>query len=127
MDDYLIRLKRSVRGRWRSWRDDVHWNCPGVSPRWIGSRAGGAWVDLTRLSRDSVVYSFGIANEISFDREIILRANCKVVGFDPDPRVAAWLKTTWVPPAFTFHPWGLAAQSGEHVFFAARMFLPAAC
>ncbi len=84
-----------------------------MQPTWIGSRTGGAWADLSRLHRNSVVYSFGIAFEISFDREIIARTGCRVVGFDPDPRSAEWLRSgrVWVPERFSFETVGIYSSS----------------
>jgi FkbM family methyltransferase len=106
--------RRHVTAALTDWR----WRDPDVKPVWVGSRTGGAWVDLTRLNDTSVVYSFGIAFEISFDREILQRTGCRVVGFDPDLRSAEWIHSgrVWVPDRFTFEPLGIYSSSGNRQF-----------
>lgn len=85
---------------------------------WLGSPSGGAYVDVAKLNSRSVIYSFGIATEISFDRAIIEKTGGQVWGFDPDPRCARWLKAPerWVPPGFHFAETALGARSGRFVF-----------
>ncbi len=97
---------------------DPFWRRPGVRPTWLGSRSGGAYVDLGRLGPRSVVYSFGIATEISFDRAVIRAVGCPVYGFDPDPRCRRWLEAPgrWVPPQFHFSEVALGAASGTFPF-----------
>src|SRR5258708_325938 len=42
------------------------------------------------LSPESVVYSFGVGQDISFDRELIGCFGVRVHAFDPTPRSIAW-------------------------------------
>jgi FkbM family methyltransferase len=97
---------------------DHGWKRAGIRPSWVGSPSGGAYVDLHWLGRQSVVYSFGIATEISFDRAIIAATGCQVFGFDPDPRCTRWLNEPgrWVPPEFHFSEIALGAASGSFSF-----------
>lgn len=97
---------------------DHRWRCAGLKPAWLGSPSGGAYVDLRWLNHHSVVYSFGIATEISFDRAIIEATGCQVFGFDPDPRCTRWLNETgrWVPPEFHFSEVALGASRGTFSF-----------
>jgi FkbM family methyltransferase len=97
---------------------DRNWRKQGLCPVWLGSPSGGAFVDVRSLGPDSVVYSFGIATEISFDRAIIKAAGCHVWGFDPDPRSTRWLKAPerYVPEQFHFSELALAVESREYVF-----------
>jgi len=98
---------------------DFRWKSRECNPQWVGSPSGGAYVDLSRLCKDSIIYSFGIATEISFDRAIIKETGCNVYGFDPDPRSEAWLNRseTWVPPEFHFSRIALDSTSGHRPFF----------
>lgn len=110
-----MRLKREA----MSVLTDRRWSDAAVPCTWVGSPAGGAWVSLPRLSARSVIYSFGIAFEISFDRDIITRTGgCSVFAYDPDPRSLAWLKAgdTWVPPQLRAFQCGLAERSGTRPF-----------
>lgn len=98
---------------------DKEWSRAGVHSEWVGSESGGAWVDLSKLSSKSVVYSFGLAFEISFDRAIIEKTGgCRVYGFDPDPRSIQWLKREdiYVPAQMKYFQLGLAAKPGKHRF-----------
>lgn len=98
--------------------EDRRWRHPGIHPVWLGSPSGGAYVDLRMLQERSVVYSFGIATEISFDRAIIQATGCQVFGFDPDPRCTRWLNEPgrWVPPRFHFSEIALGTASGTFPF-----------
>jgi len=80
-------------------------------------------VDLAKLNSSSVIYSFGIATEISFDRAIIEKTGGQVWGYDPDPRCAQWLHAPerWVPPGFHFTEAALGAKSGRFVFHTTDM------
>lgn len=98
---------------------DRAWRNKACRPTWIGSLSGGAYVDLSSLGPKSFVYSFGIATEISFDRDIIGRTGCSVYGFDPDPRSEAWLNEPVrnVPEQFQFYRLALDATSGQRTFY----------
>jgi FkbM family methyltransferase len=66
------------------------------------------------------VYSFGVGEEISFDRELIHRFGVTVHAFDPTPRSIQWVQTQTVPNHFVFHPYGVAAQDGLRQFIPPR-------
>lgn len=71
----------------------------------------------THLSATSIVYSFGIGVDASFDREMIANYNAQVFAFDPTPRSIAWVADQKWPPSFRFFPWGLAAWDGTRDFY----------
>ena len=97
---------------------DRRWRDPNVHPIWLGSRSGGAFVDMRYPDQIKTVYSFGIATEISFDRAVIEATDCHVYGFDPDPNSEQWLKREdiWVPTAFHFSRLALYSCTGQRVF-----------
>jgi FkbM family methyltransferase len=75
--------------------------------------AGASWsVFLAGLSRESVAYSFGVGEDISFDLELIRRFGLKVHAFDPTPRSMEWIGKQDLPKEFTFHPYGVADHDG---------------
>jgi len=82
--------------------------CPKI---WYGSPYGGFYVDPTLLDEQSVVYSFGIGEDISFDLDIIRNHGCRVFGFDPTPKSIAWLHGQNTPDGFHFRPFGLGART----------------
>jgi FkbM family methyltransferase len=77
----------------------------------------GRWVICPdRLDSNSVVYSFGVGTDISFDLALIRRFGCAIHAFDPTPLALQWLQTQTLPASFTVHPWGLAGHDGVAVF-----------
>jgi FkbM family methyltransferase len=115
-------VKWTRRGLVSAWCDH-RWRSRDCRVTWLGSPSGGAYADLSCLGKTSVVYSFGIACEISFDRAIIQRTGCHVHGFDPDPRSEAWLARpeVLVPPTFHFSRIAIDAVSGSRTFFMTDM------
>jgi len=60
--------------------------------------------------------SFGVGEDISFDLEAI-KLGITVHAFDPTPRCHAWIAKQTLPPAFNFHPYGIAAEDGHAEFY----------
>ena len=115
--DGLRRVRRrlnQLRGR------DVPYRIQTQVPRLhLGTEYGGWTVQPELLSRDSIVYSVGVGEDISFDLALIERYQCDVHAFDPTPKSIAWLGAQQLPPQFRFQPIGLADYDG-----AARFVLP---
>jgi len=78
----------------------------------LGTDYGGWEVILDELSRDSVVYSFGIGEDISFDLELIRLVGTHVYGFDPTPRSIKWVKEQTLPKEFILFEYGLSGENG---------------
>jgi FkbM family methyltransferase len=97
--------------------EDIHAR-PGVRRRKLALGSGdGRWVVCPdRLSSDSMVYSFGIGNNITFDLALIKQFGCKVHAFDPTPLALQWLESQKLPAGFVVHPWGLAKYDGSATF-----------
>ena len=68
------------------------------------------------LKSDSVVYSFGIGTDISFDLELMRRFGVTVHAFDPTPRSLAWVRTQNLPSHFHVHEYGVADRDGTIEF-----------
>lgn len=68
------------------------------------------------LDEDSVIYSFGVGEDISFDLQLIKAFKLQVHAFDPSPRSIEWVGKQEIPDAFHFNPYGLAGQDGEITF-----------
>jgi FkbM family methyltransferase len=78
----------------------------------LGSEYGGYAVASNLVTRDSVVYSFGIGEDLSFDLALIERFGCTVHAFDPTPRSLAWAKQQALPENLHIHAVGLADHDG---------------
>ncbi|MCG8582741.1 MAG: FkbM family methyltransferase [Bacteroidales bacterium] len=108
----IIQLYRVLRGKSPLIRSAVK-----VSYEWIGSSNGGFYLSPEHLGPTSVVYSFGIGQDISFDTAMINKFNCKVFGFDPTPKSIDWVKSQGEIEGFSFTPVGISDKNGELQFF----------
>lgn len=79
---------------------------------WYGNNYGGFFMNPDLLSKESIIYSFGIGEDISFDRSAITRHHCKVFGFDFTPRSIEWVSKQELPATFEFHAYGIGITSG---------------
>jgi FkbM family methyltransferase len=78
----------------------------------------GAWpLPAGVLSRSSVVYSFGVGEDISYDLEVIAKVGCDVYAFDPTPIARKWLANQTLPDRFIFREIGLAEFDGVADFY----------
>lgn len=79
---------------------------------WYGNDYGGFYIYEEMLNKDSIVYSFGIGEDISFDEAVIKKFGCSVFAFDPTPKSIRWVKNRENPKEFIFHSYGIDEQSG---------------
>lgn len=84
---------------------------------WYGSLYGGFYLCPDLLNEDSIVYSFGIGEDISFDKALIEKHNCCVFGFDPTPKSMSWVNNQSLPQRFYFNAYGIANKSGFTDFY----------
>lgn len=83
----------------------------------IGSDYGGWTICPALVNRESIIYSFGVGEDISFDLGIIDRYDLQVYAFDPTPRSIAWTKTQSLPANLHFIDYGIADFNGTASFF----------
>ncbi|HEX6882104.1 MAG TPA: FkbM family methyltransferase [Planctomycetota bacterium] len=111
-----------LRSRWKDWRRRRALARAGVAaeieaPTFAAGARSGTWVVAAEgLGPASVVWSFGVGDNIAWDLALIERFGCTVHAFDPTPRARAWLATQRLPERFVFHPLGIAARDGEQAF-----------
>lgn len=84
---------------------------------WYGNDYGGFYVAPNFLNAESIVYSFGIGEDISFDTDILRNHSCSVFGFDPTPKSIRWINDQDLPEGFVFHDCGLDSKSGTAIFY----------
>ncbi|MCU4156683.1 FkbM family methyltransferase [Carboxylicivirga sp. A043] len=108
----IIQLYRFLRGKSPLIRSTIK-----VNHEWVGSSNGGFFVAPEYIKPGSVVYSFGIGQDISFDRLLIEKYNCQVFGFDPTPKSIDWVKEQGAINNFHFVPVGISDKTGELEFF----------
>jgi len=83
-----------------------------IPHQWYGNEYGGFYISNEKLNKNSIIYSFGVGEDISFDEAIINEFNCKVFAFDPTPKSIKWVENRKNPIEFNFHPYGIDEQSG---------------
>ncbi len=82
----------------------------------FGSEYAGWDVATESLDNNSIVYSFGVGEDVSFDLALIDRFGMTVHAFDPTPRSIQWVKRQDMPAAFILHEYGVASYDGLATF-----------
>lgn len=83
-----------------------------VATQFYGSCYGGWAIVEGTVNDGSVVYSFGIGEDASFDLGLIAAAGCTVHGFDPTPKSLGWVARNVSEDRFVMHPWALGTEDG---------------
>lgn len=94
---------RKMMFKYQSKRDDIiH----------LGEGYGAFDVADTVLNDESIVYSFGIGEDLSFSRDIIKRYGCQVFAFDPTPKAIEYVKKNelYQNGKFTFYEYGISSR-----------------
>ncbi len=84
-----------------------------ANPVMVGSDYGGWKVIPDLIHSESIVYSFGLGKDVSFDLGMIKNFGLTVHGFDPTPMSADWIRTQDFPSSFVFHELGIAGSNGS--------------
>ncbi len=82
----------------------------------FGSDYGGWDVVTTSIDTHSIVYSFGVGEEASFDTALIEKFNLTIHAFDPTPKSIEWVKRQGFSDRFVMHDYGIAAIDGNVSF-----------
>jgi len=110
-------ITRALRGRkvllGRDFYQSRQIKCPRLT-------FGNTYADWTfcpqNLDENSVIYSFGVGEDISFDLKLIQHFNLHIHAFDPSPRSIEWVQKEKPREEFHFYPFGLADQDGSITF-----------
>lgn len=81
-----------------------------------GSNYGGWCIHKNSLTSSSIVYSFGLGEDISFDLSLNKRYGCQVHGFDPTPRAIEYVSRRKLSN-LVLHAYGLAGKTGMMAFY----------
>lgn len=85
--------------------------------KWMGSETCGFYVVPCFLTMNSIVYSFGIGEDISFDESLISEYGCSVYAYDPTPKSKIFVEKMAPSPLFKYFECGIAAYDGKTKFF----------
>lgn len=82
-----------------------------------GSDYGGWKIDDSEINKNSIIYSFGIGEDASFDLELINTFGCLIHAYDPTPKSKKWVNDNILNSNFKFSPIGLSNINGTEIFF----------
>ena len=83
----------------------------------LGSAYGGWWIPTELVGADSIVYSAGVGEDVTFDLALIDAFGCDVWALDPTPRSIEFAKGIG-DPQFHFLPVGIWSEDAELRFYA---------
>ncbi len=107
----FLRIPKVVRGKDKFIKIDFR--CENIT---LGNE-GAAWTIYPKhLNEKSVVYSFGVGYDISFDLKIINHFDLGIYAFDPTPKSIEWVKKQNLPKQFVLKEYGLADFDGKAKF-----------
>lgn len=111
-------LRRGTIFRAMAGREPFVWvqRQPGVQE--FGSKYGRWAIDTRGLKKTTVIASFGLGEDVSFEDAVAARFGCRVVGFDPTPRSIQYLKSRKSAATITHLPFALACTDGFIKFYA---------
>jgi FkbM family methyltransferase len=115
-----------LKSRLKDWRRRRQLARAGIGvelavPTFTAGARSGVWVVASDgLGKDSVVWSFGVGDNIAWELAMIAQFGCAVHAFDPTPRAIAWLRAQTTPAAFRFHALGLGDRDGDQPFAPPR-------
>jgi FkbM family methyltransferase len=84
----------------------------------LGTQYGGFYVNPKLISESSIIYSFGVGEDNSFDKEISDLTGAPVYAFDPTPKSIKWAAKNSFSK-FNFYPYGIGTKNSH-----SKLFLP---
>lgn len=95
--------------------------CPRIQTRCSVERFGsedGCWdFNPDLLTSESIIYSVGVGEDISFDLALIDKFGATVHAFDPTPRSIKWVEEQKTPAEFKMYDYGIAGFDGEALLY----------
>lgn len=109
--DKFLRLPKVLKGK--DAFINIDFECSNIT---LGN-TNSAWTICPELLNEaSVVYSFGVGYDVSFDLEIINHFDLRIYAFDPTPKSIEWVKMQNLPKQFMLMEYGLANFDGKAKF-----------
>jgi FkbM family methyltransferase len=97
-------------------REPFYWVKEQAGVREFGSKYGRWGIDTSLLNSQTRIASFGLGEDVSFERAILDAFGCRIVGFDPTPKSIQYVRNHLSHPQFVHHPVALASHCGTIQF-----------
>ena len=88
-----------------------------VKKKYFGNKYADWCIATDNLNHKSIVYSFGVGTDISFDISLIKKYNLSIYAYDPTPRSIDWLQKQQISKNFIFEQVGISNNDGTMTFF----------
>lgn len=82
-----------------------------------GNKGASFGIVSSGLNEKSIVYSFGVGEDISFDLALIEKFGVSVYAFDPTPKSLEWLSRQKLPDRFHIQAVALGDRDGTMIFY----------
>jgi FkbM family methyltransferase len=112
---FVKRVTNTIRGMDLFVKLDCQCEC-----KRFGSEYGGWDVVSGYLNDTSIIYSFGVGEDASFDLELMRETGAMVYAFDPTPRSIQWVRDQSFPSSFIMHEYGILDFDGFVTFIPPR-------
>ena len=114
-----MKLKYFLRFLYKLIRKKEIWIWPQVKKKilWMGNEYGGFFVIPELIKENSIVYSVGVGEDISFDKALIDNFSCIIYAFDPSPKSIKFVEKQGLVEKFHFSPVGIYSNDGYIDFF----------
>ena len=84
----------------------------------FGNSNYGAWSIYPKgLTENSIIYSFGIGEDINFELSLFKKYGCKIYCFDPTPKSINYIKNQNLPTEILFYKYGISNKDGLEKFY----------
>ena len=104
-------IKAIIRGKF------IFFNKINLTKEWMGNNYGGFYIHPDGLNSNSIVFSFGVGEDISFDSALIKKYNLNVYAFDPTPKSIDFIMKQMPIKNFSFYPFGISKESDKKTFY----------
>lgn len=88
-----------------------------IQKQWYGNDYGGFFVASDYVDVNSVVYSIGIGEDISFDTALHEEFGCDIFMYDPTPKSIQWVAAQQLSPSYHFFELGISNKTGTLDFY----------
>lgn len=96
-------------------------NAINENTTWYGGlEYGGFSINDKNIDATSIIYSFGIGEDISFDKNLMAKFGCHIFAYDPTPRAQYFVENAEAGDKYHFEAIGLANHDGKEIWHLPR-------